>query len=94
MKIFSGTSASRTTLFLSSAIATSFFLGVTRRLKNVASLIYFMMFNFLGYSEKLRHVQGQKRSIVCAYREKWCKVIVVRMHIDYLFPIGKKNDWK
>ena len=53
-----------------------------------------MMFNFLGYSEKLCHVQGQKRSIVCAYKEKWCKVIVVRMHIDYLFPIGKKNDWK
>ena len=39
------------------------------------------------------HVQGQKRSIKCAYRENVCKVIV-RMHIDYLFPIGNKNDWK
>ena len=42
----------------------------------------------------MHHVQGQKRSINCAYGEKECKIIVVRMHIDYLFPIGKKNDWK
>ena len=40
------------------------------------------------------HVQGQKRSIKCAYRENVCKVIVVRMYINYLFPIGNKNDWK
>ena len=49
----------------------------------------------------MSHVQGQKRSIKCVYRvckcvyrEKRCKVIVVRMHIDYLFPTGEKNDWK
>ena len=39
----------------------------------------------------MHHVQGQKCSIKCAYREKGCKIIVVRMHIDYLFPIGNKN---
>ena len=38
------------------------------------------------------HIQGQKCSIKCAYREKGCKVIVVRMHNDYLFLIGNKND--
>ena len=46
---------------------------------------------FLGYIEKMHHAQGQKHSIKCAYREKACKVTVVRMHIDYLFPIGNKN---
>ena len=53
-----------------------------------------MMSKFLGYRGKMRDVQGQKHSIKCAYKEKRCKVIVVHMHIDYLFPIGNKNDWK
>ena len=53
-----------------------------------------MTSKFLGnIVGKMPHVQGQKRSIKCAYRENVCKVIV-RMHIDYLFPIGNKNDWK
>ena len=56
--------------------------------------MYFMMSKLLGYREKIHHVHGQKRSVKCAYREKGCKVIVVLMHIDYLFPIGNKNDWK
>ena len=42
----------------------------------------------------MHHVQLQKRSIKCTYKEKECKVIVVRMHMDYLFPTGNKNDWK
>ena len=53
-----------------------------------------MMFKFVGYREKVHHVHGQKRSFKYAYREKGCKVIVIRMHIDFLFPIGNKNDWK
>ena len=53
-----------------------------------------MISKFAGYSEKIHHVEGQERSIKCAYREKGCKVIVVRMPIVYLFPIGNKNDWK
>ena len=40
----------------------------------------------------MHHVQVQKRSIKCTYKEKECKVIVVRMHMDYLFPTGNKND--
>ena len=40
------------------------------------------------------HVQGQKRSIKCAYTGMRCKVIVVRMYIDHLFPDGNKKDWK
>ena len=73
-------------------VARSFFLGGHK--KNKKRLIYFVMSRFLAYREKMHHLQGQKRSINCAYREKECKIIVVRMHIDYLFPIGKKNDWK
>ena len=42
----------------------------------------------------MHHVQGRKRSIKCSYREKGCKVGVVRMHIDCLFPTGDKNDWR
>ena len=53
-----------------------------------------MMSKFLGYKEKRHHVQGNKRSIKCAYREKRCKVIVLCMHIDYLLPTGNKNNWK
>ena len=43
-----------------------------------------------GYRGKIHHAQGQKRSIMCAYREKECKVIVVRMHIDS-FPLEIKT---
>ena len=53
-----------------------------------------MMSKFLGYREKVHHVHGQKRSIKCGDREKGCKVIAVRMHIDHVFPIGNKSDWK
>ena len=53
-----------------------------------------MMSKFLGYREKVHHVHGQKRSIKCGFREKGCKVIAVRMQIDYVFPIGNKSDWK
>ena len=37
---------------IASAVATSFFLGVTRRIKNVVSLIYLMMSKILGYRGK------------------------------------------
>ena len=77
--------------FSSIAVATCFFWGVTRKIKNFVSLIYFMISKFLGYRKKMHHVPDQKRSIKCAYWEKGCK-IVVRIHIDYPFPIGNKND--
>ena len=50
-----------------------------------------MISKFLGYREKMHHVPDQKHSIKCAYWEKGCK-IVVRIHIDYPFPVGNKND--
>ena len=37
--------------------------------------------------KKIHHVQDQKPSIKCAYRESWSKLMVVRTHMDYLFPI-------
>ena len=42
----------------------------------------------------MNHVKGQKRSIKCAYREEGCKIIVVRMHIDFPFPVANKDHWK
>ena len=37
------------------------------------------------------HVQGQKPSIKCAYSERGSKLMVVRTHMEYLFPIENEN---
>ena len=37
------------------------------------------------------HIQGQKPSIKCTYRERGFKLMVVRTHMDYLFPIENEN---
>ena len=41
--------------------------------------------------KKMHHVQGQKSSIKCAYRERGSKLIVVRTHMNYLFLIENEN---
>ena len=38
--------------------------------------------------EKMCHAQSQRLSVKCAYRMSECIVLVVRMHMDYLFFIG------
>ena len=37
------------------------------------------------------HVQVQKPSIKCAYSERGSKLMVVRTHMEYLFPIENEN---
>ena len=54
-------------------------------------LVIFYEFQISRIKEKKHHVQGQKPSIKCAYRERECKLIVVRTHMDYLFPIENEN---
>ena len=39
----------------------------------------------------IHHAQGQRPSIKCALRNRGSKVMVVRTHTDYLFPIENEN---
>ena len=41
--------------------------------------------------KKIHHVQGQKPSIKCAYKERESKLIVVRTQMYYLFPIENEK---
>ena len=42
-------------------------------------------------TKKMHHVQGQKPSIKCAYRERRSQLMVVRTHMDYFFPNENEN---
>ena len=55
------------------------------------SLLYFTMTKFLGHRKKIHHVQGQRPSIKCVHRKRGCRLIVVRTHMNYIFPFGNEN---
>ena len=64
------------------------FLGGHKKNKKRCTLDIFYDIHNIG--EKIHQVQGEKRLIKYTYRERACKVIVVRIHPDYLFPTEKK----
>ena len=54
-------------------------------------LLLFYDFQISRIKKKIRHVQGQKHSIKCAYRERGSKLMVVWTHMDYIFPTENEN---
>ena len=48
-------------------------------------LLIFHDVQIFEIQEKMHYVQGQR------HRERVCRLIVVRMHMNYLFKIGNEN---
>ena len=75
--------------FIYTAVAASFLSRVKKRIKKGLSLEYFMRSKFLEYRKKIRHVQCQRPSIMCAYRVKGFILIEVRTQMIF-FPLEMK----
>ena len=79
-----------TSVYCSAAVG-RFFLENHKKNKKCCKLDIFYDNLFSRSWEKIHHIQGQRSSTKFAYGERGCKLILVRMHIDYLFPIGNEN---
>ena len=54
-------------------------------------LVIFYDVQISRIQEKIHHMQGQRPFIKCAHRKRVCRMILVRMHMNYLFPNGNEN---
>ena len=74
-----------------SAVVGRFFLEGHKKNKKCGKPDIFYDVPFSRTLEKIYLIQGKKSFLKFACRKRGYQLIAVRMHMDYLFPIGNEN---